>query len=231
MAARSHFTIACTAAAATHACAAATSPAAIIETQSNAVADGSINTSGGNNVRSDWAGVPGYVADANEGSTVDWSQVHVAHDSANFFLRYVMNSSASGFLTDQARTTGFTGGGDQLPIGADFMIEGASLYAFGGGSNQTAFTWSFVQGLSYDDFPTNDQEMTVPRSSLGNTGAFDFVLFASGTPEDYYPSTGNAGVAGGAFSYQVPEPAALALAAVGGITMLRRRRRSLAPTM
>jgi hypothetical protein len=68
--------------------------------------------------------------------------------------------------------------------------------------------------------------MTVPRASLGGPGAFDFVLFASGTPEDYYPNTGNAGaLLGGAFRYIiVPEPSALSLLALGSVALVRRRR-------
>lgn len=212
---------------------AAVAEAAVVETQSNPVADGSINTSGGNNSRADWSGIPSYVADGNDGATSDWDRVSVAHDSTRFFVRYQMHATTfSGFLdfnqrifidADQNRSTGFTGGGDQFPIGAEYMVEGATLYPFTGGTS-TSWSWGSGTGLSYDDFPTLDHELSIPRASLANPNSFDFVLFASGSPEDYYPSTGNAGPTGGFFTYAVPEPASLGALSLLGLTLTRRRR-------
>jgi hypothetical protein len=210
---------------------------AVVQTLSNPVADGAINTTGGNNDRSDWAAVTPYAADAYEAASSDWAQVSMAHDTSNFYLRYAMNSTTNGgfldtnqrafFDVNQSRSSGYQGGGGQLSVGAEYMLEGTALYAFTGGASQTAWAWNWVGALSYDDYPTHDHELTLPMGSVGTPVAFDFVLFASGSPEDYYPGTGNAAGDGGYFTYTtaaVPEPASIGLLSLGAVAAMRRRR-------
>ncbi len=205
---------------------------ATIQSLSNPVADGTINTTGGNNVRSDWDGVTPYVSDSNESATVDWAAVYVAHDTDNFYLRYVMNSVTNeyGWIeesqhlfidADQSGASGFNGA---LGIGADYMLQKTTLYAYSG-SGGADWNWTSIGTLSFDDFPARDHEMTLPKTLIGSPGSFDFVLFSSGS-EDYYPNGGNQGIGAGEwFTYTtVPEPASAGLAAVTMLSLLRRRR-------
>ena len=205
-------------------------PAASLVTLSNPVADGAINTAAGNNLRADWAGVAAYPVDPDEGQPTDWRQVQWAHDSANFYLRYqTYRTEAGGFLTwqenaflDTDRTWGTGYNGGWLSVGAEYMLQGQTLYRFTGAS-PGAWSWSQVGSLTFDDWPLNDQEFTLPRSSFGSPQAFDFLLLAG---NDIYPNAANAGALGGVFTYSaVPEPAAASLFALYLVTLALLRRR------
>jgi Spherulation-specific family 4 len=190
-------------------------PPAGPQTMSNPVANGSIAVTG--NDRTDWAAVPAYNADGADtaGPEVDYRQVQVAHDDNNFYFRFQLD--ASGFFgfrhnvfidVDQDRTTGFRGTGDQLSIGAEFLLQGSSVFSFVGAS-PTTWGWSFLGGQPYDDFPTTDIETQIPRSLIGNPDGFDFVLFGdNSTTDDYYPNTGESGAAGDLLRYLVNGPLA-----------------------
>lgn len=200
-------------------------------TLSNPVADGSIVTTGGNGSRSDWAGVTGYTVDPDEGQPTDWQQVFWAHDSGNFYLRYLMNrTAASGWLTwqqgafldtDRSWSSGYNGG--WLSVGAEYMLEGQTLYRFTG-AGPTDWAWTQVGSLVYDDWPLNDHELTLPRALIGSPVDFNFLLLAG---NDIYPDTANGGATGDYFTYTtIPEPAALTLLAVAGAMLALRRRQS-----
>jgi spherulation-specific family 4 protein len=185
-------------------------PPAGPQTLSNPVANGSIVVTG--NDRTDWAGVPAYDVDGADtaGPEVDYRQVQVAHDDDNFYFRFQLNTS--GFLgfrhnvfidVDQDRSTGFRGSGDQLSIGAEYLLQGSSVFSFAGAS-ATTWGWSFLGTQPWDDFPTTDIETQIPRSLIGNPAGFDFVLFGDNTgTDDYYPNSGEGGPAGDLLRYLV----------------------------
>src|SRR5687768_1940348 len=151
-------------------------PAASLLTLSNPVADGSIVTTAGNNVRTDWNGVTAFPGDPDESQATDFSAVSMAHDSTKLYIReQLYRTSNSGFFagnqillfdTDRSRATGYTGPTASLAIGAEYLLEGISLFAFTGGS-QTAFSWSFLTTVTYDDFPLNDHELSFNSASIG----------------------------------------------------------------
>lgn len=212
--------------------------AASLLTLSNPVADGSITVTASNNVRSDWNGVTAYPADADESLATDFLAISMAHDSQNLYLRQQFHRTAnSGFFasnqilffdTDQDRSTGYTGPTGSLAIGAEFLLEGTSLFAFTGDPNQSAFSWNFLGSITFDDFPLNDHEMGFSLALLGGgVDAFDFVgitdYFGNG---DHYPDSAYSAT-GGYYTYTIiPEPAAGAflLAALGAAVFHRRRR-------
>ena len=188
-------------------------PPAGPQTMSNPVANGAIVVTG--NDRTDWAGVPAYDADGADtaGPEVDYAQVQVAHDDDNFYFRFQLN--ASGFFgfrhnvfidVDQDRNTGFRGSVDEMSIGADFLLQGSSVFSFSGAS-PTTWGWNFLGGQPWDDFPTTDIETQIPRSLIGDPAGFDFVLFGDNTGDaDYYPNNAITGASGDLLRYLVDGP-------------------------
>ena len=130
------------------------------------------------------------------------------------------------FDTDQNRSSGYLGPLGAFAVGAEYMLEGVTLYQFSGGGAQTSWSWNWLGGISYDDWPLNDHEMSFSRALIGNPAAFDFIAATDfwGTG-DNYPDSGLGGSGGGYYTYTtVPEPAAVCLIAVLGIPWSRRRR-------
>lgn len=206
--------------------------AALVESLNNTVTDGTIII---DSSRSGWAGLTPYVADPNEGLAEDWHQVTIANDDYNFYVRYEMNASAgwSGLLhmyidIDLNRGTGFIGGESQFSVGAEFMLEGGSLWAFTGGS-QTTWGWEWVSYVG-DGSVTNDYVASFSRADV-TVNTFNFVLDAEqsgGGTHDYYVDSSNQGASGGWLQYTaVPEPGTAVLCGFGlGAMLLRRRRRT-----
>lgn len=108
---------------------------------------------------------------------------------------------------DQDPNTGYRGGDGDLgtddrtmPIGADYYLEGPALFRFGnltnpGGANPELYTWGTIipwGSLNYDDGPVTDLEFEIPRSTLQNTLAFDFIAATTMidySAQDVYPSS------------------------------------------
>jgi hypothetical protein len=204
--------------------------AASLLTLSNPVADGAISTAGGNNVRADWAPVTPFTSDPDESQPTDWQQVFFAHDTSSFYLRYLtFRTAAGGFLTwqqnafldtDQSWDTGYNGG--WLAVGAEYMLQGQTVYRYTGGGGAD-WSWASIGSLAYDDWPLDDQELTLPRSLIGAPVGFDFLLLAG---DDIYPDSANGGAAGGYFTYTtVPEPSCAALFALMALGLAAGRRR------
>lgn len=199
----------------------------LLQTISNSVADGTLVMDGS---RSDWNGLTPFNTDPNEGSTQDWSVVTMANDTSNFYFRYQFNAttgldgSAMIFLdTNNSRSSGYTGGGGKFPIGAEYMIQGASIYGYTGSG--TDWSWdNYLGGVNYDTSVTNDFEFSLAQSTIGSISTFSFVLFSQGTVggsyyEDYYPDSSDVS-SGGYFAYTtVPEPGTNMLI-LGGLGML-----------
>jgi hypothetical protein len=210
--------------------------ATLVETLNNTVADGTID--GSDLTNSNWSGVVGYQTDPNEGSTVDWHQISIANDTNNFYIRYQMNASPAldfnlriFFDTDLDRGTGYIGGDAQFSVGAEFMIEGATLYQFTG-AGQTVWGWSTIGSLGADGSYALDYTLGIPIASL-DTDTFNFLLFSEGniggSPyRDYYVDSSDLGDSGGYLQYStVPEPGAVVLIGLGlGAVLLYRRRKA-----
>ena len=211
----------------------AAAPGASLLTLSNPVSNGSIITTGGNNDRSDWTGTTAFPTDANESNPVDYASITVAHDDSNFYIRQqTYQTDAGGFLsfgekliidTDRSRGTGYRGPNDAFAVGGEYMLEGATLYLYVG--TGTDWNWQWVGGVSFDDFPLNDHEMSFAKTAIGSPGSFDFIaitdFFGGG---DAYPDSAHGGASGGSYTYTtVPEPGVALLGGLGLLTLLRRR--------
>lgn len=163
---------------------------------------------------------PDTVGEADIGATdVDWRRLTMAHERKGGFLylRYELEKAANmaaypAFYNvfvdvDRKRDTGYIGGGGQLSVGAEFLIQGPSVFAFTGAS-QTDFSWVPV-GTGKADAGQGDRDVTVeiPLALLGSPRRFQFVLHAdnglSGHTADYYPDGAERAASGDCFSYRV----------------------------
>lgn len=148
---------------------------------------------------------------------VDWQCVTIAHasDARSFFIRYQLNVAADlvaypAFYNlfidaDEDRSTGYVGGDRQLPVGADYLIQGANVFVFNS-SVQTDFAWTPKSTLATEVRAANhDIVLALPAVLIGNPRRFRFVLLGdnavSGHTQDYYPDESNQGETGGYFEY------------------------------
>lgn len=195
--------------------------------------------------RADWTGVTPYTDDSTGESgigafDVDWERISMAHatDGSVLFVRY-QQANAADFNSfpafynlyidvDQDRNTGYFGGGSQFAVGADYLVQGVSVFSFAG-AGQTDFSWNFVGGGSFDNsFSSLDLEWSIATSLIGSPESFHFLVYAdnalNGNTPDYYPDSANGGSSGGYFQYVIPEPGSLPLALVAAALVGAYRR-------
>ena len=163
----------------------------------------------------DWIGVTAYPPDPDDITGVqnplDWRELRAAHNATYFYLAYTTDAPAAltaaqnAFLdTDRTRGTGFRGGGDNFPIGADYLIQAGTLYHYTGSG--TDWSWASVGSTAFS-WSATVAEIAVPWSFLGNPPALDIFLYGDnpsvgGDAVDWYPdSAPQAGGGGGFFRY------------------------------
>lgn len=105
--------------------------------------------------KSGWAGAP-LARDGKEGvQPCDWLEFHAAVSPQGLRMAYRcarpidFNRGAAYcvyFDTDGDRGTGFRGGEDSFPLGADFLLQGLTLYRYvGDEGGQRGLTWTWSQ--------------------------------------------------------------------------------------
>ena len=100
----------------------------------------------------------------------------MAHESSNFYLAYLNDGQIEwewGFQvfidTDNNSSTGYLFD----TIGADYLIEGASLQSYSGDGN----TWNWTAGGTATVRVQNDfVELSFPRSALGNPSNLQLIF-------------------------------------------------------
>jgi hypothetical protein len=103
--------------------------------------------------KSGWAGAP-LERDAKDGvQPCDWLEFHAAAGPQGLRLGYRCASPIDFtrgaaycvyFDTDGDRSTGFRGGEDTFPLGADYLLQGISLYRYAGDDGaQRGLVWSW----------------------------------------------------------------------------------------
>lgn len=145
----------------------------------------------------DWTGIP---AVANDGvdihSSPDWRQVYLANNS-HYLLLGTLNQSATPvdwsyniYLdTDTSRSTGYTGGSDNLAIGVDYMVQGHFLFKYIGSGSDWA--WEFIKSLSHGA-QNRFVEWKVALVDLGNPTLIHAVFKSedkTGDNHDYIPNS------------------------------------------
>ncbi len=153
---------------------------------------------------------------------VDWITVTMAHNCGNLYIRYEVNDGppiiTSGARynllmdVDRNRDTGYRGSGQSFSIGADVLVQGATVFTFTGAS-QEDWNWGIIYGYSVDDRELSDLkrdiEYKIPISDLDVFGdsvtSFDWVAWADHTWSsspidisdcDFYPDGGYGGETG-----------------------------------
>jgi hypothetical protein len=188
-----------------------------LEIHNNPVADGTITVVPGDPDRSDWDGIPWYEEDFEEGLyPVDITGVQIAHDSQFVYFHLVTIEwdvdelwRVGTYLdTDLDPTTGYNG--NFLAVGADHFFEAGTVSEFAAGS-QSEWAWSeTATDVPFDQTSMLDKEIAIPRESIGDPDAFDFLLFANNyccdfqLPDDVYPDEA-LGLGGDLFTYELGE--------------------------
>jgi len=138
----------------------------------------------------------------------------IAHDSSRLFVAYVndgpitLNAALNMYIdSDQNRQTGFRGTGNDFPIGAEYLLQGANLYRYTG--DGTSWSWTWV-GTSTFALSGNIAEFSIPQSWIGNPSAFAFFLlgdntiYPGGSALDQYPDGAiRSGGSGSFFDYRI----------------------------
>lgn len=158
---------------------------------------------------SDWSGFrlfntdPNDIANTNNNS-INWLQAGLAHSNENVYMMYsnrinIDPSSNTGTSlnwgwqtyvdTDNDATTGYQLDGR---IGADILIEGQTIFRFGGGSG-----WDWIKiGTALVSYKGTIAELSFPRRLLGPHGLVKVVFMGNnaaygGTALDSYPNNGS----------------------------------------
>ena len=135
-------------------------------------------------------------SDSSGNNTIDWADAAVAHDDSDFYISYrnhgpVDENWGYGIFidVDGNRNTGFRGFSDELPVGADYLIEGRVVQQYTG----TGTNWSWVEtGEAGYAINADTAELAVPRSLLGNPAALRLFFSGNnaavgGSTVDYFP--------------------------------------------
>jgi hypothetical protein len=173
---------------------------------------------------SDWTALRSFGVDPQDfpvdsTNQIDLAQIWMAHDAANFFVAYQnygpipSNSLGWGYSLyldiDSSRTTGFRGSADDFPIGADYMLQGNTIYQYTG-TNGTDWSWSFVGSPTWAVGSSN-AEFSIPRVWIGNPSLVKLFFWGDntafgGSAEDLYPENAlNTGGGGGYLTYRVAD--------------------------
>lgn len=184
---------------------------------SNSVADGLITVNG---TLTDWAALQSFGTDANDASgvnTIDWREAWFAHDNANFYIAYnndqpIVESWGYAIYidVDGNEATGFNGFAAELPIGADYLLEGRDLQAYTGLGND--WSWRFENEVTLQ-ISGNSAEVAIPRAMLGNATTLRLYFHGdngavNGTTLDHFPDAVTDALAADAeryFTYSIVE--------------------------
>lgn len=134
-------------------------------------------------------------------SEVDWRQAWMAHDETRLYFAvendraFAQTSGVTLYLdTDANRSTGFRGGANDSPVGADYMISGwgqtFNVYRYTGAG--TDWVWEF-NGAPQSSINGSFVEISVLLSTVGAPEYIHVYLYGDNTPYnstdlDYYPN-------------------------------------------
>ena len=179
----------------------------------NTVAAGAITVNGS---LTDWSTLRPFPVKPDDvtgaSNPADYEQGWVAQDPTNLYFAFrnantiTLNGAYNIFIdTDCNRSTGFIGTGSTLSVGAEYMIQGGSLFHYTG--TGTTWSWSPVAGAT-SGASGNTAEIGITRASIGSPAIFKFMMYGDnpsvgGTTVDAYPIGSNSGASGTSYTYRV----------------------------
>ncbi len=148
----------------------------------------------------EWGSVVTFGTDPNDSSglnTIDWAGAALAHNDDNFYITYsnhgpVTENWGYGIYVDVDGdiNTGFKGFSSELPVGADYLIEGRVVLQYTGvGTN---WSWDEIGQTQYA-IDQNTAELAISRSMLGDPGSLRLYfkgnnVAVGGDSVDYFPN-------------------------------------------
>lgn len=125
--------------------------------------------------------------DISGGDIVDWRTLWAVFETNTLYVSYETQASVDFaahawrygvFLdTDNNAATGFRGSAGHFAIGAEYYVEGASVYQYAG--NGTSWIWNYVGGAAYAAAGAR-LEMGIPSAWLGISAASRIKLMLYG---------------------------------------------------
>ncbi|MBU0677379.1 MAG: hypothetical protein KJ626_04615 [Verrucomicrobia bacterium] len=138
----------------------------------------------------DWSSVPVLATDAVDGAKpCDWVSVRAVKSDGRIYFHYecavdVDFSEGAAYNifidVDSSRKTGYRGGGDDFPVGADYLLQGATLFKYGG--EGTDWYWHEPRALIHE-VANRKVEVEVSAADLGDPASIDFFLYADNEAE------------------------------------------------
>lgn len=196
-----------------------TLPITVVNTRQNAILAGDVVIDGD---LSDWIPLVSFGLKFQDFTTsttnpVDLARLWMAHDATNMYVAYQnywpttngLNAAYNLYFdTDASRATGYRGGANNFPVGADYLLQGSTLYRYTG-STGTDWNWTLV-GLTPSAVAQSNAEFSLPRMWLGNPVKINLFFFSDntalpgGTLQAQYPSGSLQTGGGGLFlTYQI----------------------------
>ncbi len=150
---------------------------------------------------SEWAGLQSFGADADDVSgannLIDWGEAWMGHDASQFYIAYTQFNASnitwghSIYLdTDTDSSTGFHGFSSEFPLGADYVLEGNSLFKYTTVA-QNQWSWEYVQSVP-SRINAQNVEISLPRSLIANPVNLDLFFYGDsvatgGSTVDLFP--------------------------------------------
>ncbi|MDH4065589.1 MAG: hypothetical protein OEW19_14420, partial [Acidobacteriota bacterium] len=161
----------------------------------------------------DWSSLRSFGADPDDVSGVenrlDWLEGWMAHNDASLYVAVrndgpaELNWAFNVYLdTDATRASGFRGGADDHPVGAEYLLQGSALFRYTG--TGLDWSWSFV-GSAAVAVSSSQVELALARALIGDAATIDvFFLgdnsaYPGGAGLDLYPDGALRAGGGGAF--------------------------------
>ncbi len=126
----------------------------------------------------DWSNAASFGVDPDDvtgaNNPINWRQAWMGHDDSRYFIAYQNYNPVSlswGYSvymdSDTDDTTGFRGFSNSFTIGADYLLEGDSLFRYTS-IDQNLWAWEFIG--SVDAIVSEDRvELSFARTLIGNT--------------------------------------------------------------
>ncbi len=132
-----------------------------------------------------------------DNNTIDWKQAWMGHDDSNFYIAYnqfepfgITWGHSIYIDSDTDSTTGFHGFSGEFVIGADYVVEGDSVFKYTAVA-QNQWSWEYVQSVQ-SAVSSQGVEIAVPRNLIGNPVNIDLLFYGDsaatgGNAVDLYP--------------------------------------------